>query len=266
MTRILFNCDDFGKTHQINAAILHAHREGVLGSASLMVAGDAFDEAVEIARANPSLKVGLHLALCDAKPLLSGTQVPDLTGKDGHFLSPSAAGIRMAFCPKARAQAVKEIGAQFDRFIATGLSRSHVDGHHHLHMHPFVFRESVDWARKMGFARIRIVREFGNPLPPRRDLRGFAKKLIQHIIFAGLATACNRMLVGSSLQWLAGVLGLWESGRISEDYLLGAIPRLPDGDWEIYVHIGSEGSEEELPAMLSSSLKHLLQERDIAVL
>jgi len=266
MIRILFNCDDFGKTHQINAAILQAHREGVLGSASLMVAGDAFDEAVEIARANPSLKVGLHLALCDAKPLLSRTQVSDLTGKDGHFLSPSTAGIRLAFCPKARAQAVNEIGAQFDRFAATGLSRSHVDGHHHLHMHPFVFRECVDWARRMGFMRIRIAREFGNPLPPRQDFRGFAIKLVQHFTFMSLVPVCDRMLVGFSLRQLDGVLGIWENGRMNEGYLLGAIPRLPDGDWEIYVHIGSEGSEEELPAMLSSSLKRLLQELDIAVL
>ena len=56
MLRLLFNCDDFGRTPEINAAVLKAHREGVLGSASLMVTGAALDEAVEIARANPSLR------------------------------------------------------------------------------------------------------------------------------------------------------------------------------------------------------------------
>ena len=43
------------------------HREGVLTAASLMVTGDAVDEAVELARAMPTLAVGLHVVLADGR-------------------------------------------------------------------------------------------------------------------------------------------------------------------------------------------------------
>lgn len=264
MTRILFNCDDFGKTHGVNIAILKAYREGVLRSASLMVTGDTFLEAVEIAQAHPTLKVGLHLALSDAKPALPIEQIPTLVQSDGHFhRDPATIGMRLAFCPKAKEQARAEIREQFHRFISTGLYPSHVDGHHHLHMHPFVFKECIHLAEKLGFPRIRIAQEFGSPLPPRRDYLSFGSKLIRHLVFLGLSANGRRMLTDSSVKFSNGVLGLWETSRMSEDYLLHAIPQLPHGEWEIYSHVGSDGAEEELPALLSPSLKQMLKDKEI---
>ncbi len=267
MIRLIFNCDDFGKTHEVNTAVLKAHQEGILGSASLMVTGNAFSEAVEIARTHPSLKVGLHLALNDAQPVLPKEQIPNLVDPHGRLhQNPGTVGLRIAFCPRTRAQARAEIAAQFDRFAATGLPRSHVDGHHHLHMHPFVLRECIQWAERLRFTRIRVAREFGNPLPPRRDSKKFIAKLFRHWTFLALAAFPNRLLSHSSLQKLDGVLGLWETGRMNENYLLQTIPKLPAGNWEIYTHLGSKGAEEELPALLSLQLKELLQQRGIAYL
>ncbi len=263
MIHLLFNSDDFGKTHDVNMAVLKAHREGVLGSASLMVTGDAFSEAVEMARSYPSLKVGLHLVLCDGKPLLPPSQIPDLIGSSGLFLDPATVGIRIAFCKKARLQAAAEMEAQFKGFIKTGLFPAHIDGHHHLHMHPFIFSECIRWGEELGFKRIRVAREFGNPLPPRRDCQKFFSKLFRHLIFQGLSIACDRLLFSSSLQRLDGVLGLWENGRMSEDYLLRAISQISSGTWEVYVHVGSEGAEEELPALLSLQLKKMLEQQKI---
>lgn len=262
MTRLLFNCDDFGKTHEVNAAVLKAHTEGVLGSASLMVAGDAVEEAVGIARAHPMLKTGLHVVLNDGRPALPPGKIPSLVGPDGLLLkSPAAIGIRLACCGVARSQAAAEIAAQFERFETTGLPRHHVDGHHHLHMHPFVFRQCVRHAERAGFARIRVTREFGNPLPPRRDGADFVVKLARHLVFLGLAAACRRALSDTRLKACQGVLGLWETGRMNEAYLLKAIPNLPSGDWEIYSHPGSgPGGAEELAALLGPQLKTLLQE------
>ena len=44
---VIITGDDFGRTTRINQAIAHAHANGILGSASLMVTGEAVDEAVE---------------------------------------------------------------------------------------------------------------------------------------------------------------------------------------------------------------------------
>ena len=51
--RLIVNADDFGRSSSINQAVIRAHREGILTTASLMVNEPAADEAVALARANP---------------------------------------------------------------------------------------------------------------------------------------------------------------------------------------------------------------------
>jgi predicted glycoside hydrolase/deacetylase ChbG (UPF0249 family) len=53
--RLIVNADDFGRSESINLAVIRAHREGILTTASLMVNEPAADEAVLLARENPSL-------------------------------------------------------------------------------------------------------------------------------------------------------------------------------------------------------------------
>ena len=48
--RLIVNADDFGRSRSINEAVIRAHTEGILTTASLMVNGEAFSEAVELAR------------------------------------------------------------------------------------------------------------------------------------------------------------------------------------------------------------------------
>ncbi len=69
--QVIITADDFGRSRAINAAIIRAHREGILTSASLMVAGDAWEEAVELAHANPTLAVGLHLVVSGGRAVLN---------------------------------------------------------------------------------------------------------------------------------------------------------------------------------------------------
>jgi len=48
--RLVVNADDFGRSKSINAAVIRAHREGILTTASLMVNEPACAEAVQLAR------------------------------------------------------------------------------------------------------------------------------------------------------------------------------------------------------------------------
>src|SRR5262245_41291022 len=59
--RVIINADDFGASEEVNEAVIRAYKEGVLTSASLMVTGQAFDQAVRLANENPGLAVGIHL-------------------------------------------------------------------------------------------------------------------------------------------------------------------------------------------------------------
>ena len=61
--RLIVNADDYGRSASINQAVIRAHREGILTTASLMVNEPAFEEAVALAREHPTLGVGLHLTL-----------------------------------------------------------------------------------------------------------------------------------------------------------------------------------------------------------
>src|SRR5437660_7023341 len=83
--RLIVNADDFGRSASINQAVVRAHREGILTSASLMVNEPGFPEAVALARENPRLGVGLHLTLLCGHSALPPDKIPGLVGADGSF-------------------------------------------------------------------------------------------------------------------------------------------------------------------------------------
>jgi chitin disaccharide deacetylase len=141
---LIINGDDFGSSAAVNRAIIQAHREGVLTSASLMVNERAAPQAIELARANPTLAVGLHLVLVLGRAALPQHEIPHLTDAQGHFSSSSfQAGVKYYFSAAARRELRREMRAQFEKFVATGLPFSHVDGHTHLHQHPLIFKELI---------------------------------------------------------------------------------------------------------------------------
>ena len=69
----------------INQAVIRAHREGILTTASLMVNEPACDEAVALARENPRLGVGLHLTLSHGRSALPPEEIPGLVNGSGEF-------------------------------------------------------------------------------------------------------------------------------------------------------------------------------------
>ena len=143
--RLIVNADDFGRSRSINAAVLRAHREGVLTSASLMVNEPARDEAVTMARENPKLGVGLHLTLLCGRSALPPQSVPGLVNARGEFgEQPVAAGLRYFFRRGLREPLRREIHRQFELFRETGLPLDHVNGHLHLHLHPTIFKILMD--------------------------------------------------------------------------------------------------------------------------
>src|ERR1051325_4807396 len=76
--RLIVNADDFGRSSSINQAVIRAHREGILTTASLMVNEPACAEAVQMANDNPRLGVGLHLTLLCGHSALPATAIPGL--------------------------------------------------------------------------------------------------------------------------------------------------------------------------------------------
>jgi predicted glycoside hydrolase/deacetylase ChbG (UPF0249 family) len=155
---VLITGDDFGESHRVNEAVERDYEAGFLRQASLLVGGQQVDEAVRIARRNPGLDVGLHLAVTESAPLTRSS----LLGVRGGLMDnrPHAAGLRYAFCsPRLKAALEAEVRLQFHRFVELGFEPVYFDGHMHLHLHPAVWTVAREEALSRGFRAFRTVRE-----------------------------------------------------------------------------------------------------------
>lgn len=234
--RMIVNADDFGFSTEVNEAIIRAHREGVLTSASLMVTGAAFDEAVRLARENPRLGVGIHLVTVMGRSALPPEQVPSLTDEQGNFSSnPVTAGLKYFFSLRARRELRRELEAQFERFKSTGLPLSHVDGHLHLHVHPVIFRAALDLAVRYGARSMRVPVE-ERRLALRFDASNRMLKTVHSVLFDALAGYMRPRLRAKGFKFPERVYGNLQSGRMSEAYFLYALDNLRSDCSEIYFH------------------------------
>jgi hopanoid biosynthesis associated protein HpnK len=267
---LVINGDDFGCAPEINEAILRAHRLGVLTSASLMVTGEAAEQAVRFARDTPSLAVGLHLVLVEGRAALPPGKIPQLVDRHGRFpRSPVATGLRYWFDRKARQQLRRELEAQFARFAATGLPLAHVDGHLNMHLHPAVFPTVLALAERFGASRVRIPRDH-LLWALHHDPRRAGAKLIAASAFAIVGRWCRWKLRGHNLAATERTYGLIESGAMREAYVLDVLERIVEPSAEIYFHpttgprldpLGP--NPEELETLLSPCVRDVLRRRRI---
>jgi len=273
---LIINGDDFGYSEAVNRAIVLAHREGVLTSCSLMVNERAAPQAVELARSNPSLAVGLHLALVQGRAALPHAEIPHITDPNGNFTtSPFRAGVHYYFSPAARRELRREMRAQFERFTSTGLRFSHVDGHAHLHQHPVIFDELIKLCEEFDVRRVRVVKGEVR-LGLKLDRKNLPGKLILGTVYNLLGRSAERRLRGRGFAQPQKVYGLLQSGDMNEDYLLGLIRLIgrPDqfdaASGEIYAHPlafdadeaakrENPGGERELKALISARVRSAIE-------
>src|SRR3954464_1608282 len=105
LRRLIVNADDFGRSRSINEAVIRAHKEGILTTASLMVNEPAFEEAVKLAKANPALGVGLHLTLLCGHSALTSEKISGLVNNKREFTNnPGGAGFSYFFRRELREQ------------------------------------------------------------------------------------------------------------------------------------------------------------------
>ncbi len=268
MKRVLFSADDFGLSLAVNEGIERAHRDGMLSTASLMVAGQAAGDAVARARRLPGLRVGLHLVTIEGPAVLPPAEIPALLDGTGLFPSDQLRlGLRYAFHPGVRRQLAREVEAQFAAFAATRLPLDHANAHKHMHLHPTVGRMLVRIGSRYGLRAVRIPAEPPEPLGTpetagARALRFWTLLLRRQARRAGLAVNDH-------------CFGLAWSGHMTTDRVGHLVARLPDGFSELYFHpaAGRDGvldrlmpeyeHEAELAALCDPDLPDLLHRNGI---
>jgi predicted glycoside hydrolase/deacetylase ChbG (UPF0249 family) len=140
---LIVNADELGLTEGVNHGIVKVHRQGIVTSTTMVanVVTDelAFDHAVELARATPSLAVGVHLNVTYGHPVLPEVRVFTLVDQDGLFYRRNRCIQRIAFGQIDLVQVEDEFRAQIERVLAAGLQPSHLDSHESIHMYPALF-------------------------------------------------------------------------------------------------------------------------------
>ena len=157
--RLVVTADDFGVNLQRTKGILEGARCGAISQAQLLVNGECPEYAVSEARKlTYPLSLGLHLNLTEGTPLVPKGSLVVQGAFRGKF------GLREALAEEGtiqREDVVQEVRAQMEKFKAlTGSYPTHVDGHHHIHVHPMISSCIAPLLEGYGVRSVRLPREF----------------------------------------------------------------------------------------------------------
>jgi hopanoid biosynthesis associated protein HpnK len=271
---LIVNADDFGLSAEVNAGIARAHREGVLTSASLMVAEPGAKAAADFARDNPLLDVGLHAVVCKGRSVLDASRLAGAVDARGNFIdSPVLAGMRYFFDRSLRAAMRDEMRAQIDLHLKMIGYLNHIDGHLNFHVHPLFADILIDLAIEYHVPCLRLPREpVLTTLRLRRD--NAPRKIVEAAIFRLLSGRARRKMKQRGLKSTDWLFGLHQSGHLDQDYVLNVIDRLPDGITELYFHpadaIGdlapARAARLEVEILTSPGIRHLIDRRGIRLI
>jgi hopanoid biosynthesis associated protein HpnK len=238
VSRLIVNADDFGLTPGVNRAIVELHQAGVLPSATLMAKAGATREAIEMARATPTLGVGCHLVLVDGDPVLPPADIASLIDqKTARF--PVSLGIFLTrlFAGRIRPEEIEaEAAAQIARLQDSGLRLTHIDTHKHTHMFPPVLRPVLRAARAAG---IRAVR---NPFEPEWAVRATPRaswmRAAEVFALRQLGPYFRRLIAREKFATTDGTIAVVGTGTLDSDVVRSLLGELPEGTWELVTHPG----------------------------
>ncbi|HEY2380545.1 MAG TPA: ChbG/HpnK family deacetylase [Terriglobia bacterium] len=252
--QLIVTADDFGLTEGVNQAIVRAHREGIVTSASLMINGGAAESAVELARQNPTLDIGLHLNLTNDPFSLAANH----RGRDLE----------------------REIRSQIEAALGTGLNISHLDGHKHVHIIPAVLKLVVRLTGKYGIRALRTM----NARTPRltsllRRNPASRKAILKQYAFAQGARFLWRLSSPKPIVGPDHFYGITETGFLDRAVFETIIQDLSSGVHEVMAHPGYmdaglrklptrllEQRQREFELLTSPGIRRLIQEAGVQLI
>jgi len=243
--RLIINADDFGLTPGINRSILELHRAGVLTSATLMATGRAFDDAVTIADANPTLGIGCHIVLTDGTPASDPASIPSLLGPDRKTFRPSLLDfVRALLRGQIREdEIVREALAQILRLQHAGITITHVDTHKHTHLFPGVTRPLL---RALEHTSISSIRNPFEPAFTHRVTHAGLKRYAQISLLNSLRPQFQRhsQIAEGRILTTQGTVGVSATGNLTTATLTQILNSLPpEGIFELVCHPGYNDPE-----------------------
>ncbi len=257
MRKLVVNADDFGFTRDVNQGIVEAHRNGILTAATIMSGGAAFDDAVRLARENPTLDIGVHLVLVGQPPF--PMTVAKLT--------------RAVMLRQIRIY--EELSAQVRKVLDAGLTPSHLDTHKHTHLLPPVLDAVARISEEFKIPWVR--RPFDFPLQAPLQPGGVSwKKRAVSRAFGVVRGRFERVLTRHGCRSTDHFAGFAITGKFDAMDVAALIRSLPEGSTEFMCHPGicteelraartrlKESREEELRALTAPEARDALRESGV---
>jgi hopanoid biosynthesis associated protein HpnK len=259
--QLVVNADDFGFTPDVNEGIVEAHRRGILTATTLMANGEAFDDAVRLARAMPSLDIGCHLVLIGGQSLVDRRPLP---GSVPQLLQALA---------RREIRPYDELAAQVRTILAAGIRPTHLDTHKHTHLAPPVLDAVARLSEEFGIRWVR--RPFDFPVNALRGTVPRLKRLTSDALGL-MRRRFHRVLARHGCRTTDHFAGFQITGRFRAAELVELLAALPEGSTELMCHPGvcgpalrgartrlKESREQELEALVSPEVRAALDRNAI---
>jgi predicted glycoside hydrolase/deacetylase ChbG (UPF0249 family) len=260
LKRLVVNADDFGFTPDVNAGIVEAHRRGILTATTLMANGDAFENAVRLARETPTLDIGCHLVLIQGRSLLTGRALPKSVPQ------------LLAALARRELRVYDELAAQVRHIRRAGIRPTHMDTHKHTHLAPPVLDAVARLADENDARWVR--RPFDFPLSARGTV-----PLLKRLASDALGTTrrrFRRVLEKHGCRTTDHFAGFQITGRFRAGELVELMRVIPEGSTEFMCHPGrctdalraaatrlKESRERELEALIAPEVRAAMDQNGI---
>lgn len=272
MKNLIVNADDLGWTEGVNRGIAEAHRGGLVTSASLLANGRAFVSALDVARSNLELGVGVHLNLSNGPPTANPNEVSSLLNAQGQLhLATGALFLRIVTSRLNLDEVQREWEQQIRKVRGAGISPTHLDGHKHVHMLPGLFEIAVRLAKKHGIRGIRISHEDSRlrawlSSGTQQNTTVLLEQAAQARVLKFLARNARDLADHAGLVTTDYFCGIAQTGALTSDGVETLLKNVPDGTTELMCHPGyADDDLQNSPTRLQQSrqaeLRILTEER-----
>lgn len=242
MNRLIINADDFGKSKDINYAILKAFELNLCMDTTLLVNFEDSEHAASLAIDNNiQNQVGIHLNLTEGFPLT------DSIKKERRFCNPDGRfhykkNKRIIKLSKSEKKAVnEELSCQIQRCRNFGISISHADSHNHIHEEPGMLLLIAKILKKEKIPFLRITKNMG-------------KTSLQNLVYRGIYNTYLSFKNQAGTNYFGSISDLYVSNKHISNSIIeimvhpGSIIRN-----QIYDHLSNENLSLKLPAIINKN-------------
>lgn len=137
--KLIINADDYGLMSSVNKGIVQSYLKGIVTSTSVLI-NLASDDDISGLKLITALETGIHLTLTVGRSTLSNNEIPNLVDINRNFHlrksknRPVDEDGTVHFDDVPEDEIKREFDSQIKLFLSNGLTPSHLDTHHHIHM------------------------------------------------------------------------------------------------------------------------------------